>query len=228
MFMLKTVKSRGLALVATVALLGGTAWVASSTTGAYFSDTHTGSISGSIGSIQVTPSGGTGAEHMNLSFTNMLPGEPQTVTVKYKNTGANPQDVWIVFNNATALSALNNLGTYGEASLAANGTALFHSTNLNDRLGTCGAFSSTGCWPLAKQYKVASNLAPGASGDASFTFALAGKTVTPPATFNHYPVSTEGYLTSHDTNDQNYVNAADGTGNGLPYSIVATQHGVTP
>src|SRR6185312_7866009 len=173
MFMLKTVKSRGLALVATVALLGGTAWVASSTTGAYFSDTHTGSISGSIGSIQVTPSGGTGAEHMNLSFTNMLPGEPQTVTVNYKNTGANPQDVWIVFNNATALSALNNLGTYGEASLAANGTALFHSTNLNDRLGTCGAFSSTGCWPLAKQYKVASNLAPGASGDASFTFALA-------------------------------------------------------
>ena len=91
--MLKSVKSRGLALLATVALLGGTAWVATATTGAYFSDTHTGSISGTVGSIKVTPSGGGGAEHMNLSFTNMLPGDPQTVTVNYKNTGLNPEDV---------------------------------------------------------------------------------------------------------------------------------------
>ena len=44
--MLSNVKSRGLALLATVALLGGTAWIASGTTGAYFSDTHTGAIGG--------------------------------------------------------------------------------------------------------------------------------------------------------------------------------------
>ncbi len=226
--MLNTVKTRGLALLATVALLGGTAWIATGTTGAYFSDTHTGSISGSIGSIKVTPSGGSGPEGMNLAFNDMLPGVAQTVTVKYQNTGANPEDVWIVFNNATALSALNNLGSYGEVHLSANGTALFDSANLNDRSGTCGAFSPSGCWPLAKQYKVASNLAPWAAGTASFTFSYAGKMVTPPVAFNSYPVSVNGYTTSHNTNDQNIVNAADGTGSGLPYSIVATQHDVTP
>jgi hypothetical protein len=229
MFMLKSVKSRGLALLATVALLGGTAWVATATTGAYFSDTHTGAISGTIGSIRVTPSGGTGGQSMDLQFSNMLPGVAQTVTVNYTNTGANTQDVWIVFNNATALSALNNLGHYGEASLSANGTALFHSTNLNDRVETCGPFSPSGCWPLKSQYKVASNLAPGASGTASFTFNYDGvKTVTPPTAFNVFPASTQGYTVTHNKDDQYVVNTADGHGSGLPYSIVATQHGVTP
>jgi hypothetical protein len=165
---------------------------------------------------------------MDLSFTNMLPGVPQTATVHYQNTGANTQDVWIVFNNATALSALNNLGTYGEAHLSANGTALFDSANLNDRLGTCVAFAPSGCWPLAKQYKVASNVAPGATGSVSFTFDLASKTTAAAPVFNPYPVSAQGYLVTHDKNDQNYVNPADGQGNGLPYEIVATQQGVTP
>ena len=59
--MQKSVKTRGLALLATVALLGGTAWIATATTGAYFSDTHTGEINGSIGSIQVVANGSTGA-----------------------------------------------------------------------------------------------------------------------------------------------------------------------
>lgn len=226
--MLRIVKVKGLALLATVALLGGTAWVAAGTTGAYFSDTHSGSITGTIGSIKVTPYGGAGSGGMDLSFTNMLPGVLQTATVNYQNTGTNAEDVWIVFNNATALSALNNMGTYGEVHLSSNGTALFDSANLNDRSGTCGAFSPSGCWPLAKQYKVASNVAPGATGSISFAFMLAGKTVTPPLAFNAYPVSAQGYLVTHDSNDQNYVNPADGSGSGLPYQIVATQHGVTP
>ncbi len=71
-------------------------------------------------------------------------------------------------------------------------------------------------------------IAPWAAGTASFTFSYAGKMVTPPVAFNSYPVSVNGYTTSHNTNDQNIVNAADGTGSGLPYSIVATQHDVTP
>jgi hypothetical protein len=228
MFMLKTVKTRGLALLATVALLGGTAWIAAGTTGAYFSDTHTGTINGSIGSIQVAANGSTGAALSDVSFKDMLPGVAQTVTINYKNTGKNVQDVWISFTNATALSALNNMGSYGEVHLSANGTALFDSANLNDRSGTCGAFSPSGCWPLAKQYKVASNLAPGTSGTVSFTFALAGKTVTPPVAFNHYPASEHSYLVTGNKDDQNYINAADGTGNGLPFAIVATQVGQQP
>lgn len=230
--MSRNIKVKGLALAATVAILGGTAWVAAGTTGAYFSDTHMGSITGTVGSIKVTPYGGAGAEGMDLSFTNMLPGVPQTVKVNYQNTGANNEDVWIVFDNATALSALNSLGTYGEAHLSANGTALFDSANLNDRSATCGAFSPIlpGCWPLAKQYLVAANLAPGATGNASFTFMLASKTKAAAAAFNPYPVSSVGYVDdpNHNKDDQNYVSAEDGSGSGLPYQIVATQHGVTP
>ena len=221
-------KTRGVAFVATLALLGGTVWIAAGTTGAYFSDTHSGTISGTVGSILVTPSGGTGAEHMNLSFDKLLPGEPQTVTVNYQNTGNSPEDVWIVFPNATALSALNNLGTYGEVHLAANGTEIFASKNLNQRVETCGTLSSSGCWPLAKQYRVANNVAPGAAGTVSFTFGLASKTVTPPTAFNVYPATAMAWTISHNNDDQYYISAADGQGAGLPYQIVATQRNVTP
>ena len=71
------------------------------------SRTHiTARSSGNFGSIKVTPSGGSGAHSTNFSFENMLPGEPQTATVQFQNTGANSEDVWLVFDNATALSAL--------------------------------------------------------------------------------------------------------------------------
>lgn len=225
--MQKSVKVRGLALLATVALLGGTAWIATATTGAYFSDTHTGAISGSIGSIQVVANGSTGKQLSDLSFTNMLPGEAQTVTINYKNTGKNVQDVWITFPNATALSSLNNVGTWGEAHLSANGVALFDSANLNDHANTCGPFAPSGCWPLKSQYKVAGSLAPGASGTVSFTYEYAGKTVTAPTTFNLYPANDSGGLgvgqnlggNSHDQ----YFSAAGVSGAGLPFAIVAMQ-----
>jgi hypothetical protein len=221
--MLKSLKFKGAALAVSVALLGGTAWLAAGATGAYFSDTHTGAISGTVGSIRVTPYGGAGSDGTDLAFTNMLPGVPQTVTVKYQNTGANTEDVYIVFDNATALSALNSLGRYGEAHLSANGNALFDSANLNDRLATCVVFapggSPTNCWPMKAQYLAASNVAPGATGSVSFTFDYSGKTTTQgPWAWNVYP-QPDGQVT---------VNAADGAGSGLPYEIVATQHGVTP
>jgi hypothetical protein len=57
------------------------------TTGAYFSDTHQGNVAGSVGSIKVTGSGGTGTDNLNLAFTGLLPGTPQTVTAGYQNTG---------------------------------------------------------------------------------------------------------------------------------------------
>jgi hypothetical protein len=215
--MLKSLKFKGAALAVSVALLGGTAWLAAGATGAYFSDTHNGTISGTVGSIRVTPYGGAGSDGMDLAFTNLLPGVPQTISVSYKNTGANAEDVYIVFNNATALSALNNLGTYGEAHLSANGTPLFDSANLNDRISTCGTLSPSGCWPLASQYLVASSLAPGAAGTVSFTFNYASKLTTQgPAVWNTYPVAGQA------TSDPGVG------GSGLPYEIVATQHGVTP
>jgi hypothetical protein len=216
--MLKNLKIKGVALVASVALLGGTAWLAAGATGAYFSDTHSGTISGTVGSIRVTPYGGSGVSGADISFSNMLPGAAQTATVDYQNTGLDPEDVYIVFNNATALSALNNLGTYGEAHLSANGTPLFDSANLNDNSTSCGPFSPSGCWPMRSQYLVASNVAPGATGSVSLTFNYASKLKSQgPGVWNSYPVS--GQFTT---------NASEGSGSGLPYEIVATQPGVTP
>lgn len=218
--MLKTFRTKAVALAASVSLLGGVAWIAAGTTGAYFSDTHSGTISGTIGSIRTAVSGGTGTDGTNFSFDNMLPGEPQTATVSYQNTGTNPEDVYIVFDNPTALSALNNLGTFGEAHLVANGSHLFDSANLNDRASTCGAFVPSGCWPLASQYKVASNVAPGQGGYVSLTFDYTGKLTTQApegttAVFNSYPVPGQ-------------QNADGAPGSGLPYQIVATQVGITP
>lgn len=197
------------------------AWVFN-ITGAYFSDSHSGKISGTLGSIRIKPSGGAGPEGMNFTFANLMPGEPQTAHLEYQNTGTGNEDVWIVFNNETALSALNNLGTYGEVHLVGNGTEVFGSANLNDNETTCGPFSPSGCWPLKKQYRVASNVAPGATGSVSFTFGYAGKLKTQPpegvtAAFNQYPVP-----------GQFKVNPTDGSGDGLPYQIVATQVGQTP
>lgn len=204
---------------ATLAALGALVIAATGMTGAYFSDTHHGDIAGNLGSIKVTPSGGTGSDSTDFTFTNMLPGEPQTATIQYQNTGLNAEDVWLVFDNATALSALNNLGSFGEVHVS-NGNELFGSANLNDRSSTCGPFSPSGCWPLPSQIKVGSNIAPTAGGFVKFTFNYAGKLQNPAAEgapFNLYPVA-----------GQNTVNAADGTGSGLPYELVATQVGQTP
>jgi len=203
----------------TLAALAALVIAATGMTGAYFSDTQPGTISGNIGSIKVTTSGGGGASGHDFTFANLLPGEPQTATIQFQNSGRNNQDVWLVFNNATALSALNNLGTYGEAHVS-NGHELFGSKNLNDRITTCGTLSPTGCWPLPSQIKVADNVAPGAGGYVKFSFNYAGKLSNPAAEggpFNSYPVP-----------DQYTVNAADGSGSGLPYEIVATQVGQTP
>lgn len=228
--MSKSMKIRGAAVLGTVALLGGTAYVASGSTGAYFSDTHTGAISGTIGSIRITPSGGTASTDgslMNLAFSNMLPGTPETVTVDYQNTGNNPEDVYIVFPNATALSALNNLGSYGTVHLSSTGYGsvgdVFDSANLNDNTTSCPPGSTTPshpipCAALPNQLKVDSNLAPGQTDTATFEFAYASKlTGTGGGAWNTYPVA-----------GQTTTNGSDGSGDGLPFAIVATQVGQTP
>lgn len=184
-----------------------TALVAAATgsTGAYFSDSRSGTYSGTIGSIKVTTSGGSGTDGLDFSFTNMLPGELQTKTASYLNTGANSEDVWLVFPNDTALNAIDDLGTYGEAHIASNGTEIFASQNLNNH-PTCppGAGPAPVCNALPKQIKLADNVAPGFGGTFSFSFAYGAKLKDPAAEGQPF------------------------NGIGLPYQIVATQHGITP
>ena len=70
-------------------------------TGAYFSDTKANNhITGTLGSIQIEGHDGSGANDLDVVFTNMLPGETHSKTLRYSNTGNNPQDVWVVFKGA--------------------------------------------------------------------------------------------------------------------------------
>ncbi|TFD50075.1 hypothetical protein E3T46_12105 [Cryobacterium sp. Hh11] len=187
-------------------------------TGAYFTDTEQGNITGNLGSIEVT------SENTELAYTNLLPGEPQTVTADFKNTGTNNQDVWVVFNNVDALRAINNLGKYGNFTVKGSGTEVFSSTNLQDgewrATNSCGGFfeqANRGCWPLLEKYQLASNLAPQATGDVSFTFAYGAAMTSGAGAWNQYPVQYHG--------GTEFPAAA---GYGLPYQIVATQVGHAP
>ena len=93
-----SVKVRFGALGASLLVLGALVAMATGVTGAYFSDSKEGEIKGTTGSIRVHTSGGTGSNGLNFNFKYLLPGEPQTATVEYKNIGHNPQDVWVVFD----------------------------------------------------------------------------------------------------------------------------------
>lgn len=213
--MFKTRLGRFSAFIATIGVTAALVATAVQVTGAYFSDSKAGTITGTLGSIKVSTSGGSGTDNLDFNFTNMLPGVPQTANGGYQNTGTSPEDVWIVFNNAAALHALNDLGTYGEVHVASNGAAIFDSANLNDNTGgTCGPLSPSGCWPLPQELKLAENVGPTASGTFAFTFNYGAKlkgAAAEGAPFNCYPL-TDPTCPS----------------NGLPYKIVATQHGVDP
>ena len=225
----RSVKVKIVGLIAAVVLVAALVGVASGATGAYFTDTKAGVASGTIGSIKVGTSGGSGGYGLDIAFSNLLPGEPQTISANYQNTGRNNQDVWIVFNNATALSALNNLGTYGEVTVSDSNTGdLFYSNNLNDYP------NNGGVTPLPEKIKLVSNLGPGGSGTMSFTFSYAGVMTggnldTAPA-WNSYPVPVGSTVDSRNAEGygQKTVKLTDGIGSGLPYQIVATQVGQTP
>jgi hypothetical protein len=234
-------KSKVIALTASVLLLGGTAFIASGATGAYFSDSVSGGVSGTVGSIDLAAD-----SPLGINFANLLPGVPSTVQVNFHNSGTSPEDVYLTFPNATALSALNNLGRYGSVTVGANGQGslgtVFTSYNLNDNGTTCGPFSNSpatgptsGCWPVPGQIQLASNVQPGSNEDFTFTFEYAtALTGNGPATWNTYPASAQSYSQcvaaagSGCDNDQFTVNPSDGTGSGLPYDLVATQVGITP
>lgn len=175
---------------------------------AYFTDSQSGNVSGSVGSIKGAVS------QSSLAYTNLLPGEVQTAEAYVRNTGLNNQDVWVVFDNTDALHALNDLGTYGEFHIASDGVAKFDSANLNDNSGGgCGPISPAGCWPVPDKVKLASNVAPGDKVTFSFGFGYAGKLQTQTAqgggVWNAFP-------------------KANPTSSGLPYKIVETQVGQQP
>lgn len=229
------------------ALVASGALVASATgaTGAYFDDVHSGTVTGTIGSVTLSTStnGGGGSEGLDFNFTNLMPGTPQTQKITYESTGSGPEDIWLVFPNAEALHSVNNMGTYGTVSVSStNRGGLFSSINLNDELDAnlvddnhCGGnFNNSpgtsttppGCWPLPNKIKLASSLGSGQSGTMSFTFGLAAKWKDT-STAGHDPLCYPLIQDPTSTNPAEQV-CSSTPSYGLPYQIVATQPGVQP
>jgi len=100
---------RFIALLGTVGVLASLASVAVAGTGAYFTDSKTGTITSNSGTVAVAVSG------QNITFGNLLPGVAQTQTVWVQNTGTGSEDIYLVFDNANLVwSGLNTLGQYGK------------------------------------------------------------------------------------------------------------------
>jgi hypothetical protein len=212
-----TVGALGVAAVALVAAGAGT-------TGAYFTDSHGGTINASTGSVVVNPT-----SSLDLNFTNLLPGEFQTNRVTYTAAGTGSEDIWLVFTtpvtdttnflSAPAASGPAPLGSYGHFALASNAGS-FTSYNLaSNRAGDtstpCGvdtqghggseAQATPGhpvpyC-PVPQAILLSNNLTYGQEGYADVTFGFTNKLTSPQGSA-----------------------AADIA----PYKIVATQHGILP
>jgi len=96
-------KSRAVRVAGFVGALGASAALvgfAATGTGAYFSDSHSGTIQASTGSVKINIAPGDGT----LNFTNLLPGEYQSQQLQYQSTGTGSEDIWLVFPTGTAPS----------------------------------------------------------------------------------------------------------------------------
>ncbi len=193
-------------------------------TGAYFTDSHSGSIAASSGHLTLNVS------NPNLSFPNLLPGEDKTVNIGYNVDSSGNSDIWMTFTDTAAYCAFTGasddpancgggLGRYGHFAVANDNGILFQSYNLKNApagiTGTSCAIDANGdggsaqgstsvsntppyCGvPLA--IKLASDLPNGSSGTIKTTFGITGR-----ATGQNAPVAT------------------------VPFNIVATQVGVRP
>jgi hypothetical protein len=224
-------KVKIIGLLAAVILVAALVAVASGATGAYFSDTQNGKFTGTIGQIKVSLSGGSSgsgtlADPFMFNWPNMLPGVVYSQTMTVQNTSAdNSEDLYLVFPNLTALSALNSLGRYGAVEILVDGSIVFQDNNLND-------IPNNGTFGVPAQLLLASNVGPTQSHVVIFKFEYASfmSTQEPGAVFNLYPVPLTGTQDPRNATGFSQVTVipADGTGNGLPFRMVATQPGILP
>ncbi|MHB1800568.1 MAG: hypothetical protein ACYCU5_02715, partial [Actinomycetes bacterium] len=115
---------------------------ASGTTGAYFSDTHSGTMQATSGHLLLTISDSSSTA---LDFTDLMPGVNQQKNISY-TTDSSPnarEDIWLVFPVTTSVQQLayaeftgakgefgyadGGLGRYGHFAVANNGNVAFTS-----------------------------------------------------------------------------------------------------
>ncbi len=197
-------------------------------TGAYFTDSHTGSINAGTGhiSVDVTPANG------QLNFSNLLPGEYQTQRVGYTaHPSSGTEDIWLVFPNAghagdafisQSQTGPTPLGRYGHFGVTSSGGASFQSSNLSLSAGG---------------YNDANSCTIDANGEGG-----SGQTASSPSDQVPYCAPMGAILLQSGMGDGAFGTAdltfgftkilksgQDSTTAPLePFKIVATQHGIRP
>lgn len=213
------------ALGATASLVG----FAATSTGAYFTDSHSGNLTASTGDVKVNTSS------LLLDFANLLPANYKTDNIDYTATGTGPEDIWLVIPNDGHDNALgvpanpDSLGRFGHFEVNSNAGS-FVSNNLtgpgssgpSDTGPSCpvdgtghggesqvatrsaqdgGSLSALPFCAPPQEILLDSNLTNGQSGTASITFGY-----------------TQVYRSGQDAADAPIAN----------FKIVATQHGIRP
>jgi hypothetical protein len=191
-------------------------------TGAYFTDSHSGTINASTGSVKVNTT------DLTLNFSGLLPDQFQTDPIQFQSTGSGPEDIWMVFDPTTSailngpggtdaplgrfghFALTSPAGNFSSFNLSSEGAAPPHTGNSCsvDQNGHGGSTTEAAdkttlvdfC-PVPQEILLASNVAPGNGGEADVTF---------------------GY-TRLLTGPQNAP-----LGQVAPYSIIATQPGILP
>lgn len=187
------------ALCASAALVGTSV----AGTGAYFTDSHDGTIASSSGHLTLD-----GVGQTNLNFANLMPGEDQTANIPYTvNVSSGKVDVWMVFDATSAgyghfTGAKNTsyqgytdggMGRYGHFQVGNNGAVAFRSHNLqiaanpadncsdgtvpgtDGRGGSDVKSASNAECGVPAAIKLASNLSNTATGNVNIVFGLSGK-----------------------------------------------------
>jgi hypothetical protein len=189
-------------------------------TGAYFTDSHNGSLTASSGHLTMDVSNTT------LSFSDLMPGVDKTNNIDFKVSSEGRSDVWVTFDptspaylqftGAKGVEPVpgGGLGRFGHFAVSVNGgNPIFESYNLQNGTG-CGvdAFGNGGSNQQATAsdlfpplcgvpaaIRIASNLSDGQSATLNVTFGATGK-----QTAQRAPIAS------------------------VPFKIVATQAGVRP
>ena len=108
--MKKNKTARIAAFIGTVGASAALIGMAATNTGAYFTDSEDGTLSGNAGHLTVDK-----RSNYSLSFENLVPGEYKSRDVNYHTAGDTNEDIWLAFPDGEA---------YAKFSGAKNGTIL--------------------------------------------------------------------------------------------------------
>lgn len=227
--MFSSTKRRATAISGLVLSIAAVLALTVASTGAYFTDSHPGQISGINGNVAVNVNGGVGAGQLNFDFSGILPGDTKTATMNVGNPTGNTEDVWLVFSNSNGMwSAVNDLGQYGKFTVGGYTYDNLNNKNTNAQPATpgqagtpiTGSYMSGSCSTVQR---VPINYLPHAVKIASLA---SGATTTFDVTFQYNPCMTDHQseaIFNPGTADSPIV--ASGP---LQFAIVGFQGGVDP